>query len=114
ARSLAAGARVAARPCGSLLCDALLSPMPGRLTFAINAPRLAGALSVTDDEALAAMAFAFRHLKVVVEPGGAVALAALLSGRFDARGRVVGVVLSGGNVDPATFARALATEPSAA
>ena len=54
------------------------------------------------------MAFAFTHLKLVVEPGGAVALAALLSGRFSADGRVVGAVLSGGNVDPAVFARALA------
>ena len=53
------------------------------------------------------MGFAFRHLKLVVEPGGAVALAALLAGRFDARGRTVAVVLSGGNVDPALFAQAL-------
>ena len=57
---------------------------------------------------LAAIAFAFRHLKVVVEPGGAVCLAALLAGRLDARGRTVGAVLSGGNIDPATFQRALA------
>jgi threonine dehydratase len=54
------------------------------------------------------MRFAFEHLKLVVEPGGAVALAAVLAGRVEARGRTVGVVLSGGNVDPAVFARALA------
>ena len=60
--------------------------MPGELTFAINQPRLAGALVVTDGEVLAAMAFAFAHLKLVVEPGGAVALAALLAGKIDARG----------------------------
>ncbi len=108
ARSLAAGSRLANGHGGSTLCDALLAPTPGALTFALNAPRLAGGFAVTDDEVLKAMAFAFRHLKLVVEPGGAVALAALLAGRLDARGRVVGVVLSGGNVDPAIFGRALA------
>ena len=107
ARSLDGGARVTA-PGGSGLCDALMVPTPGALTFAINRTRLAGGVAVADDEVLAAMAFAFTHLKLVVEPGGAVALAALLSGRFSADGRVVGAVLSGGNVDPAVFARALA------
>ncbi len=81
---------------------------PGELTFAVNQPRLAGAVAVSDAEVLDAMAFAFTHLKLVVEPGGAVALAALLSGRYPARGQVVGIVISGGNVDPAVFARALA------
>ena len=108
ARSLAAGERLSNPPGGSTFCDALLSKAPGELTFSINQPLLGEGLAVTDDEVLAAMAFAFRTLKLVVEPGGAVCLAALLAGRFDARGRVVGVVLSGGNVDPATFARALA------
>jgi threonine dehydratase len=108
ARSLAAGARVANAPGGSMLCDSLLSKMPGKITFAINESRLAGGLVVTDAEVLAAVAFAFSHLKLVVEPGGAVCLAALLAGRFDARGKVVGAVLSGGNVDPAVFGRALA------
>ncbi|HET9018193.1 MAG TPA: threonine/serine dehydratase [Acetobacteraceae bacterium] len=108
-RSLAAGERVAnAPPGGPALCDALLSPMPGALTFAVNRRLLAGGVAVSEAEVLAAMAFAFRHLKLVVEPGGAVALAALLAGKFDARGKVVGAVLSGGNVDPAVFARALA------
>jgi threonine dehydratase len=106
-RSLRAGHRERA-PGGSGLCDALLAPMPGAITFAVNQPRLAGGLAVSDDEVLAAMAFAFAHLKLVVEPGGAVCLAALLAGRFRAEGRVVGAVLSGGNVDPAVFARALA------
>ncbi len=105
-RSLRAGERERA-PGGSLLCDALLAPIPGELTFAINRTRLAAGIVVTDAEVLAAMAFAFGHLKLVVEPGGAVCLAALLSGRFDARGRVVGAVLSGGNVDPVTFMPAL-------
>jgi threonine dehydratase len=83
---------------GSMLCDALLTPTPGELTFSINSRLLSGGLVVTDDEVRNAMAFAARHLKLVVEPGGAVALAALLAGRFDAAGRTVGVVLSGGNV----------------
>ncbi len=112
-RSLAAGARLRNAPGGSALCDALLAPMPGELTFAINQNRLAGGVAVSEAEVLAAMAFAFRHLKLVVEPGGAVALAALLAGKFAARGKVVGVVLSGGNVDPAVFARSLvATDPT--
>ncbi len=108
ARSLATGERLANAPGGSTLCDSLLSKMPGRLTFEVNQPRLAGGLAVTDAEVLHAIAFAFSHLKLVVEPGGAVALAALLAGRFDARGKTVGIVVSGGNVDPAVFGRALA------
>lgn len=110
-RSLRAGRREPAPGGGSLLCDALLAPMPGVLTFAVNQPRLAGGVAVADDEVLAAMAFAFTHLKLVVEPGGAVCLAALLSGRFRAEGRVVGATLSGGNVDGAVFARALGFAP---
>jgi threonine dehydratase len=106
-RSLAAGERVGNAPGGSQLCDALLSPSPGELTFSINRGRLAGVAVVSDAEVLAAMAFAFRHLKLVVEPGGAVALAAALSGKLDLRGRTAGVVLSGGNVDPAVFSRAI-------
>ena len=106
-RSLRSGVREGNPPGGSQLCDALLSKMPGELTFAVNQPRLAGGLAVTDDEVLAAIAFAFTHLKLVVEPGGAVCLAALLSGKFAARGQVVGAVLSGGNVDPGVFAHAL-------
>jgi threonine dehydratase len=108
ARSLAAGERVANAPGGSTLCDSLLAETPGALTFALNQRQLAGALVVSDAEVLAAIAFAFRHLKLVLEPGGAVGLAALLAGRFDARGKVIGVVLSGGNVDAAVFRRALA------
>ena len=106
-RSLRAGRREHA-PGGSTLCDSLLAPMPGALTFAVNQPRLAGGFAVSDAEVLAAMAFAFVHLKLVIEPGGAVCLAALLAGRFRAEGRVVGAVLSGGNVDPARFVQALA------
>ncbi len=106
-RSLEAGSRIANDGQGATLCDALLSLRPGAITFAVNQPRLAGGVVVTADDVFAAMRFAFQHLKIVVEPGGAVALAAVLAGKVDAKGKVVGVVLSGGNVDPAVFARAL-------
>ncbi|CAA9247436.1 MAG: pyridoxal-phosphate dependent enzyme family protein [uncultured Craurococcus sp.] len=109
-RSLAAGERVANDGAGDGLCDALLAPRPGALTFAINRRLLAGGLVVTAAEVFRAMRFAFEHLKLVVEPGGAVALAALLAGRLEARGRCCGIVLSGGNVDAAVFARALQAE----
>jgi len=108
ARSLAAGERIGNDGHGALLCDALLSMRPGALTFAVNQPRLKGAAVVTPEEVFRAMRLAFECLKVVVEPGGAVALAAVLAGKLPARGRTVGVVLSGGNVDPAVFSRALA------
>ena len=81
------------------ICDALLAPMPGELTFAINQPALAGGLAVSDDEVRRAMAFAARMLKLVVEPGGAVALACVLAGKLDVRDRTVAVIVSGGNVD---------------
>ncbi|HEY4252423.1 MAG TPA: threonine/serine dehydratase [Roseomonas sp.] len=107
-QSLEAGHIVAADGRGPGLCDSLLSKQPGTMTFAINQPRLAGGVAVTEAEVFRAMRFAFEHLKVVVEPGGSVALAAVLAGKVNARGRVVGLVMSGGNVDPAVFARALA------
>ena len=93
------------------LCDALLAAQPGELTFAINRRRLSGALAVTDAQALAAMAFAFRHLKLVLEPGGAVALAAVLSGKIDLAGKTAVVVASGGNVDAEVFSRAISATP---
>jgi threonine dehydratase len=93
------------------ICDALLSPKPGNLTFALNRDSLAGGVVATDDEALRAMAFAFHTLKLVIEPGGAVALAALLAGKINARNKVVGIVLSGGNVDPGLFVTCLGYAP---
>ena len=108
ARSLAAGERLANAPDARSICDALLAPEPGALTFALNRAQLAPGLVVSDEEARAAMRAAFRHLKLVVEPGGAVALAAALAGRVDCRGRTVVVVLSGGNVDADAFRAALA------
>jgi threonine dehydratase len=110
ARSLAAGTRTGHAPGAASICDALMAPMPGELTFAINRPRLAGAVTVSDAEVAEAMRFAFRTLKLVVEPGGAVSLAALLAGKVAAGGRTIGVVLSGGNVDPGLYAQVLAGE----
>jgi len=107
ADSLAAGEPVTRVPDRASLCDALMAPRPGDLTFAINGPRLSGALAVSDTEVLSAMAFAFRHLKLVIEPGGAVALAALLYGKLDLAGRSALIIASGGNVDPRVFAQAL-------
>lgn len=107
ARSLAAGHRVKITPPGPSLCDALLAPIPGELTFAINQRLLAGAVAASDEEALAAVAFAFRHLKLVLEPGGAVALAALLQGRLPLDGGTALIIASGGNVDPDVYVRAI-------
>jgi threonine dehydratase len=80
---------------------------PGALTFPLLQAAGVTAVSVSDNEAMAAMAHAFYEMKLVVEPGGAVALAALLSGKVDARDKTVCVVLSGGNVDADMFQRAL-------
>lgn len=102
-RSIAAGTRLANASSASALCDALLTPTPGALTWAINRSRLRGGFAVSDADVRAAMAFAFQNLKLVVEPGGAVALAAILNRAHSGRGQVTAVVLSGGNVDPATF-----------
>ena len=106
-RSLRNGIRERVEPGSTSICDALLAATPGELTFAINQQILAGGLSVSDEEVLLAMGFAFEHLKLVLEPGGAVALAALLSGKVPEHYRSVGIILSGGNVDPAVFAAAI-------
>jgi len=107
ARSLAGGAIVALDVLPPTICDALQTKSMSPLTFGILSAAQARGVVVTDAEAAAAVAFAFRDLKLVLEPGGAVALAAALTGRVDLRGRTAVVVLSGGNVDPATFAACL-------
>jgi threonine dehydratase len=106
-RSLAAGTLLKNPPEARSICDALQSSPPGRLTFAINRELLAGILTVSDAEVEAAMARAFRDLKLVVEPGGAVAFAAALAGKVPVAGRTTAIILSGGNVDPAAFGAAL-------
>lgn len=108
ALSLKAGHREPHPAAARTICDALMAAMPGELTFSINSRLLAGAVSASDDEVAAAVAFAYRELKLVVEPGGAVGLAALLSGRIDAKGKNVVIVLSGGNVDADLFAKLVA------
>ncbi len=108
ARSLAENRIVALDVLPPTTCDALQTRSMSPLTFAILSAAGARGAVVSDAEAAAAVAFAFRHLKLVVEPGGAVALAAALTGRVDLHGRTAIVVLSGGNVEPATFARCLA------
>jgi threonine dehydratase len=107
-RSLEAGKIVSnAKPSGSI-CDAIVTPSPGTLSFAINSNLLDAGLIVSDKEALAAVKFAFEELKLVVEPGGAVALASVLKFGKQWKGECVVVTLSGGNIDPDMFARALA------
>ena len=101
---------------GQSFCDALLAPKPGALTFPINMERVHSGVAVSDAEVGAAMRAAFLHLKLVVEPGGAVALAAVIAGKIATAGRTVVTVLSGGNVDPATFRAVLnqGDDPAAA
>lgn len=107
ARSLASGQRQTVSPDARSICDALLAPSPGTLTFPINKAFLSGGLSVSDDEVRAAMRFAFQSLKLVVEPGGAVALAAALEGIAPNADGATVVVISGGNADPASYAEIL-------
>ncbi len=105
ARSFSAGQREPHRAVGRTICDALMASIPGEITFAINQTNGVQGVTATDDEVAKAVAFAFRELKLVVEPGGAVALAALLAGHIDAKGKTIAIVLSGGNVDADLFAR---------
>lgn len=104
ARSLRTGNRESVDDSARSICDALQAHMPGELTFAINQALLGDGLTVSDDDVRAAMRFAFKHLKLVVEPGGAVALAAVLAGKIDTNAKTTAIVLSGGNVDSDLFA----------
>jgi threonine dehydratase len=108
ARSLRAGKREPHGSKGRTICDALMAAIPGEITFAINSRLLAKGVTASDAEVGEAVGFAFRELKLAVEPGGAVGLAALLAGHIDARGKNVVIVLSGGNVDADMFARLIA------
>jgi threonine dehydratase len=104
-RSLRAGKREPHRAEGRTICDALMASIPGEITFAINSRLLSHGVTASDAEVGVAVGFAFRELKLVVEPGGSVGLAALLAGHIDARGKNVAIVLSGGNVDADLFAK---------
>lgn len=106
-RSLIAGERVRI-PIPATVADGLQAPTPGRLTFEVNRRLLDGVETASDPEIVAAMRLLFERLKIVVEPSGAMALAAVLSHPDRFRGRRVGVVLSGGNIDLERFCQLLA------
>src|ERR1700754_4140386 len=106
--SLRAGHREAHHAAGRTICDALMAAMPGEMTFSINSKLVANGVTASDEEVGAAVAYAYRELKLVVEPGGAVGLAALLAVRIDTKGKNVVIVLSGGNVDADLFAKLVA------
>lgn len=112
ARSLLSGKRERNDPSARSICDALQTETPGELTFSYLQKLAAAGLVVSDDEVKAAMRFAFRHLKLVVEPGGAAALAAVLSGKIMTKDRTTVIVLSGGNVDTQLFAAIQGEDPA--
>jgi threonine dehydratase len=101
--SIAAGERLTHPPAPGTICDALMTDRPGELTFPINR-RVDRVETVSDAEVAEAVRYAFHTLKLVIEPGGAVSLAAVLAGKVETRDRTTAVILSGGNVDPALFA----------
>jgi threonine dehydratase len=108
ARSFRSGQREENAALTGTICDALMARTPGKLTFAINRMLVGAGVVASDQEVAAAVAYAFAELKLVVEPGGAVALAALMTGKIDVRNKVAVAVLSGGNVDPELFSRLVA------
>ncbi len=107
-RSFESGKRERNPALTGTICDALMAQSPGKLTFEINRVLVGHGVTATEEEVARAVSFAFRELKLVVEPGGAVGLAALLAGHLDVAGKTAVVVLSGGNVDPELFARLVA------
>ena len=111
ARSKAAGERVQI-DVPRTIADGLQATEPGELTFRVNRRRVDEVVTVTDDEIVAAMTFLFDRLKLVAEPSGAVAVAALLAGKLDAGGVTAGVVVSGGNVGAARFAELVGATPA--
>jgi threonine dehydratase len=108
ARSFRSGKREANAKMSGTICDALMTQTPGEITWPINRELIGEGVAASDEEVARAVAFAFRELKLVVEPGGAIGLAALLAGRPDVKGKVVVGVLSGGNVDADMFDRLIA------
>ena len=110
-RSLQAAHRVSNEAAAGSVCDSLLARTPPELPFEINRRRVAGALVVSDDEVLTAMRLAFEEFRIVLEPGGAVALAAALADPARLKGRTTIIIASGGNVDAEVFARAVPAGP---
>lgn len=108
ARSFRSGKRERNASMSGTICDALMTETPGVITWEINRKLIGQGVAASDAEVARAVAFAFRELKLVVEPGGAIGLAALLAGKLDIKGKVVVAVLSGGNVDPEMFQRLIA------
>jgi threonine dehydratase len=108
ARSFLTGKREKNPRMSGTICDALMTNTPGEITFPINRALIGRGVAASDEEVARAVAFAFRELKLVVEPGGAIGLAALIAGKVDVRGKVTVAVLSGGNVDPELFSRLVA------
>lgn len=106
-RSLESGAREVNQPTATSICDALLAPTPAVLPFSINQHRLSGVVTADDSTVLNAMRLLFEEFRVVVEPGGAIAIASLLANPSMLRGRQAVVIASGGNVDPELFTRAI-------
>lgn len=102
-RSLVAGERLANPKGIRTICDSIMTPMPNEVTFPINHALLAGGLVASDDEVRRAMRFAFEHYKIVVEPGAAVGIATVLSGRIAIEGRTIATVVTGGNIDARRF-----------
>ena len=111
ARSWKSGVRESVPGTHSTLCDSLMTPTPGALTWSINQTTVSDFLVVTEDEVRHAVSFAFRYLKLVVEPGGAVALAALLSKKLNLEGQDLALILSGGNIDPLVLDNCLSEYP---
>jgi threonine dehydratase len=107
-RSFKSGKREVNPRMSGTICDALMTSTPGVITWEINRKLVGEGVSASDAEVGRAVAFAFRELKLVVEPGGAIGLAALLAGKLDIKGKVVVAVLSGGNVDAELFNRLIA------
>jgi len=108
-RSLAAGKILSNPSVSGSICDAIVTPQPGALTFPIMQAHCGAGVVVTDEDCLRAMGLAYERLKIVVEPGGAAALAAALFYPDQFEGDAIIAVTTGGNVDPATFIRALET-----
>jgi len=106
-RSLEAGERLANPTGRTTICDAIMTDIPGELTFSINRNRLSGIFTVSDDDVRTAMKFAFEHFKIVIEPGAAVGLAAVLRKKIDIEGITIAIIASGGNVDAQCFNKAL-------